>query len=83
MQQIIALDRDEFARLATDVPLGVGLRALEQGTDGTGLATRMLLSLSRMSLDAAPLSSQATADKVRSAAAEGVFTLLREISSGL
>ncbi len=83
VQQIIARDRDEFARLATDVPLGVGLRALEQGTDGTGLATRMLLSLSRMSLDAAPLSSQATADRVRSAAAEGVFTLLREISSGL
>ena len=83
VREIMDLDREEMARLAIDVPLSVGLSALEQGDEGTGLALGMLSVLGRMTIDATRRGADTTAVTAQSYAASGVFMLLRAATEGL
>lgn len=83
VREIMDLDREEMARLAIDVPLSVGLSALEQGDDGSGLALGMLSVLGRMTIDATRRGAGTTAVTAQSYAASGVFMLLRAATEGL
>jgi hypothetical protein len=77
VQEIIQQDRPEIAAVATDVPLSVGLRALEHGPQGAGLAQRMLWSLGHMAIDATARKAQPAAERVQDSAMQAVFMLLR------
>jgi hypothetical protein len=77
VREIMDLHREEMARLAIDVPLSVGLSALEQGENGAGLSLGMLSLLGRMTIDATRRGTDSTATTARSYAASAVFMLLR------
>jgi hypothetical protein len=77
VHEIIEQDRPEIAAVATEVPLSVGLSALEHGPEGAGLAQRMMWSLGHMAIDATSRKAQPAADRVRDSAMQAVFMLLR------
>jgi hypothetical protein len=81
--EIMDLHRVEMARLAIEVPLSVGLRALEQGENGTGLSLGMLSLLGRMTTIATRRGADSTAAAAQSYAASAVFMLLRAGAVGL
>jgi len=83
VQEIIEHDRPEIAPVATEVPLAVGLTALEHGPEGAGLAQRMLWSLGHMAIDATSRKAQPAAQRVQDSAMQAVFMLLRAAGDAL
>lgn len=82
VRQMMDLDRQEMARLATAVPVEVGRLAAEHGDDGVRLARSMLETLGRMAMDAIKRGPAPTATAVRDCAAAGFFELLRAVATG-
>jgi hypothetical protein len=83
VREIMDLHREEMAPLAIEVPLSVGLRALEQGENGAGLSLGMLSLLGRMTVDATRRGADSTAATAQTYAASAVFILLRAGAEGL
>lgn len=77
VREIIEQERPEIAAVATEVPLSVGLSALEHGPQGAGLAQRMLWSLGHMAIDAMSHQAQPAGQRVQESAMQAVFMLLR------